>query len=298
MGYFDDDGFLHQSDVKKLLYMTPREYFYNKNKQIETKTMEIGTAVHRLLLEPQKAEDTILPLPDLAANSRISKCFQLVIDGLGGVLKVTDNKVKKQEEGVLYEISAKEYDELEELKAKYVKTISVSEISRHFGVGEVKPLFFKEKDYAAILQMADNVKNTPDAIALINACKHYEKEEKYEYKGLKFKRCLDGLGSDFVVDLKTTATPAPRSFKKAVEVCDPGRGGYGYALQAASYLIDKDFKNYCIIAVGNHEPYECFVYRLYEHTLALGFKQFAEACEIYKKLEPGYEQKPNEIDWI
>lgn len=297
MGYFDSDR-LHQSDVKRLLYMTHKEYFYSKNKKIESKTLEIGTAVHRLLLEPEKAVDTILPLPELAANSRIYKCFQLVMDGMKDVIKVTENKTKKQEEGVLYEISAKEKDELDELCEKYVRTISASEITRIFGDGEVKPLFFKEKDYAAILQMVASVKDTPDATRLLTACTHYEKVEEYEYLGLDFVRCLDGLGSDFVLDLKTTQDPTPNNFKRAVEICDPRRGGYGYALQAASYLIDKNFSDYFIVAVGNIEPFECFVYKLKEETLALGATQFAEACEIYKNLGENYEQKPNEIQWI
>lgn len=92
--------------------------------------------------------------------------------------------------------------------------------------------------------------------------------------GLACKGRLDYIRPDFLIDLKTTRDPAPRSFEKSA-------ASYGYVGQVAFYhdgavasrRIDGRELPY-IAAVQTTAPYDVVVYRLDAGTLDIGRAQY------------------------
>lgn len=117
----------------------------------------------------------------------------------------------------------------------------------------------------------------------------------YKGKHFDFKARIDYLSSDdCIIDLKTTRSAHPASFKKSIE-------NYGYDIQAAMYcylytrLTGKTIKEYKILAVEKEQPYISEMYTLSEGTLALGTQKLQEAIGLYDKYKdkdaysvPGY----------
>lgn len=291
--YFADDGYIHQSTLAKILYMSPAEFNYSLNAPKEDKEhFRIGTAVHGLLLQPQIFEDLIIEEPEI--DGRIETAFKLICDGRADAIKLTSNKTTKRSvdstgEYDLYEVSAQEYEKLQELKANYPSLL----------IPNPERMLFKPKKFQAIKKMVQSVKECPDAMTIIDNCVAFEKEETFEYRGLNFKRKQDGVGLNysFILDLKTALDPKPDAMKKAIEGIDPYYGGHAYAFQAAAYRKMTDCNTYYITAVGNTEPHETYVYQLSEKTLALGESQFNEACDRYIKFSGNFNKK-NTIQWI
>lgn len=92
--------------------------------------------------------------------------------------------------------------------------------------------------------------------------------------GLACKGRLDYIRPDFLIDLKTTRDPAPRSFEKSA-------ANYGYVGQVAFYhdgavasrRIDGRELPY-IAAVQTTAPYDVVIYRIDAATLGLGRAQY------------------------
>jgi hypothetical protein len=202
----------------------------------ETDAMKLGSAVHLLLLQPERA--------NLVA-------FIPKFDG-----RTKEGKLLKQE----YE---------EKYPAHTYILLSIE-------------MF--QKAHA----MVDSIRQNSDAMQIVNSCEAFEQEYEFNYRGIPFKCKPDGIGSNFLLDLKTTSIPN-KEWKIKNEINDRA-----YHFQAATYLRGAEKENYYIIFVRSVAPYAVFPVKLSLETINQGYVLLNEACEIYKEcLRTNPEFKPN-----
>ena len=104
-----------------------------------------------------------------------------------------------------------------------------------------------------------------------------EVESKFEmeYKDLAFKGIIDGIGDDFIFDLKTTQSSEPSKFSKDAF-------NYGYNLQAAIYLKAVQRKHYYIISVESVAPYNVTVFEMTSDLINMGTQELERLIEQFK----------------
>jgi len=90
----------------------------------------------------------------------------------------------------------------------------------------------------------------------------------WEHDGMRLKSRIDALGSNAVIDLKSTVSVEPDAFARTI-------AKYSYHMQAAYYhdackAVDGIQRDCYMIAVEKVEPYDCAVYRLSYAALEQG----------------------------
>ena len=270
---------MSQSKLKRILDGVEEFKYALDNPPEETDAMKLGTAVHLLLLQPELSW-MLLSKPNLGkSNSRLSKIWELIVEGhTQNYFPISTKKTKKQEEGVFYEVSADEYESVLSWKSNF---------SPYFLFPE-KYMLLDSDMYQQAYDMAASVRTNSDAMQILSCCESFEQEHYFDYSDIPFKAQLDGVGSNFVLDLKTTRCEN-KDHKIQWEVLDNG-----YDFQAALYLEATGKENYYIIFVRNEAPYSVFPVKLSRETLERGKLRLDDACGIYKNcLKNNPEFKPN-----
>ena len=137
-------------------------------------------------------------------------------------------------------------------------------------------IFLCMEDFKKAHDMAASVRLNSDALQILNCCESFEKIHFFNYLDIDFKCQADGVGSEFIVDLKTTRCEN-NEFKIRQEIWNQK-----YHFQAACYLEAFKKTDYYIIFVRNEPPYSVFPIKLSAEMLEQGKSLFDEACELYK----------------
>lgn len=135
-------------------------------------------------------------------------------------------------------------------------------------------ILMTQEDIDKIVGMMNSVLSHEKAMKLIKGAKsRKELTGVFNYQGYRCKMRADIFNSAGVIaDLKTTADASPEEFYKSA-------WGYGYALQAAWYLLGAStilgtpVQHFCWIAVEKTPPYAVAVHEVIPQMLELGERQ-------------------------
>ena len=264
---------LNQSSLKKILDSPAHYQAALKNKLFPTPAMKMGTALHSLVLDGEKAFNSLY--------------FDRKKEGKD--LTVAEMKEALDRKGVKYKASVKK-PELETLLYPDGKPID-----RRTGLAE--------SEFADVLGMAESLRRLQwYAGTDAEYIKRNEVSIYLDYLGESFKARLDSVLVDegVVLDLKTTDSVDPELFTKKVV-------GLGYDFQAAAYTVaaeqayGKPFK-FLFAAVERRAPYTVAVYEADEFMQAEGRRKFDEAIKLYKECKdsgqwPGKEIKVESLSY-
>jgi hypothetical protein len=134
-------------------------------------------------------------------------------------------------------------------------------------------------DYDEASAIASAVQSNPAVHELFMETTSVEQLVEWEYKGLKFKGFVDGIGSTFKFDLKSCASSEPRKFTSD---CFK----FGYPIQGAMYNIacgGTGLEDYYIIAVENKIPYNVTLFKMTKELLEYGLSEYNRMIEKFKE---------------
>lgn len=152
--------------------------------------------------------------------------------------------------------------------AQFVKDFN--ELSGDEGI--IVPASF-EKTLNAIMK---NVNDNPKVLKLLNECQ-FEVPVIAECLGIKYKAKVDGLGEDYVLEIKSSsrATNAQEFKDEALE--------RDYDLQANMYLHATHRRSHYFIRVATTAPFSVDAYKSSHEFLVSGAKKMGVVAERYKK---------------
>ena len=245
---------LNQSSLKKIL-QSPAHYQAALNQKFApSAAMEMGTAVHTLVLDGPKAFD--------------SSYFDRGQEGKD--LTVAELKEALDKKGVEYKKSAKKAD-LEDLMYPDGKPIE-----RRTGLSS--------DDYAIVQGMAEQLSRLP-YYQTSNDPEYIKRNEVsiyWDWFGIQCKARLDSVlvEEGLIVDLKTTMSVEPGLFMKKVI-------GLGYDFQAAYYAkaaevaYGKPFR-FVFAAVERTAPFDVQLFEVTDEMMAEGMAMCEDALQLYK----------------
>lgn len=98
------------------------------------------------------------------------------------------------------------------------------------------------------------------------------------WMGVKVKARIDGLGKDYIIDVKTTQDASPIAFAKSC-------AQFRYHVQAAWYRQITGINRFVFIAVEKEAPYGVACYELDEQAINLGIDIIEEQLRTYVECE-------------
>ena len=98
------------------------------------------------------------------------------------------------------------------------------------------------------------------------------------WMGVKVKARIDGLGKDYIIDVKTTQDASPVAFGKSC-------AQFRYHVQAAWYRQITGIHRFVFIAVEKEAPYGVACYELDEQAINLGIDIIEEQLRTYIECE-------------
>jgi exodeoxyribonuclease VIII len=131
-----------------------------------------------------------------------------------------------------------------------------------------------EKDLDDAQAVRDAVWANPIAKDLFDITEEVEKAFEDDIMGHRMKGFIDGIGKDFIFDLKTTQSSEPRKFARDAY-------SYGYHLQAAIYLEATGQDDYYIISVESAAPYNVTVFKMTGDMIMRGFSELKRILADY-----------------
>lgn len=153
--------------------------------------------------------------------------------------------------------------------------------------------------YEAAQRIAEAVHLHPLASQLLDGA---DREVSFVWDGRKARIDAINVERRCVIDLKTTADASPAEYvRKAWRYGVPLQLAW-YADACAAHGIEID--EAWIIAVDNADPYGVACYRLDEHALSIGRRQYLDALDALETLaapSAGYSAEPIEMEipaWI
>lgn len=133
-----------------------------------------------------------------------------------------------------------------------------------------------EKDLDDAQAVRDAVWANPIAKDLFDITGEVEQSFECNVLGHNMKGFIDGVGNDFIFDLKTTQSSEPRKFARDAY-------SYGYHLQAAIYLAAAQKEHYYIISVESAAPYNVTVFQMTEDMIHKGFEDLGRLLSEYEE---------------
>lgn len=144
-----------------------------------------------------------------------------------------------------------------------------------------------------MVQMASSVMTNPIASELIKSAIITEKTVEWtnQETGIPMKGIIDGIGTEYMFDVKTCIDAEPRKFARDAYYAN-------YHRQAAIYMdshAEQKMTDFYFIAIEKEEPYGVSVHRCSEYLLELGKKQYLDSIIEYRSWveggmpEAGYE---------
>ena len=142
--------------------------------------------------------------------------------------------------------------------------------------------FLKENEGKEILKASEvdevvEIINPLKTNKLLTQLKETELLIEWKTNGLDFKGFIDGVGDDYLLDIKTTQDASPESFLRDVIK-------YKYHWQAALYLeAVKTTQDFYIIAVETSAPYNNQTYKISKELIKKATQEIEQACEDFKE---------------
>jgi hypothetical protein len=217
---------MSQSKLKRILEGVEEFKYALDNPPETTHAMNLGQAVHLLVLQPHLSERV-------------------------GPMEKFDRRTKEGKESFLRQ---------QETIAQFPDNI-----------------FLSMEDFEKANRMAESVRKNSDAVQILSCCESFEQSHYFDLRGIPFKCQTDGVGSEFVLDLKTTRCPN-NEYKIRQEIMNNG-----YHYQAAAYLAGTGKTDFYFIFVRNEPPYAVFPVKLSQDMLDQGRWLLDDSCELYKK---------------
>lgn len=154
-------------------------------------------------------------------------------------------------------------------------------------------LVLTKNDLTKIDNMVDSVMSNPIASELITASISRETTIEWtnEETDIPMKGIIDGIGTEYMFDIKTCQDADPARFARDAYYSN-------YHRQAAIYLDshkDKKMTEFYFIAIEKDAPYGVSVHRCTDYILELGKKQYIDTIIEYRSwveagmLDQGYE---------
>lgn len=149
-------------------------------------------------------------------------------------------------------------------------------------------------EFADAVACANVVHANQEAHRLIEQSRH---EETVTWEGESYgqaKARLDGLGRDFVLEIKTARNIAPAAFGRQVV------GDLGYDLQIAWYSEGASGLPVKVVAVRNEQPYDVAVYSIPRLVYQLAGRRARDIAARYRACEaagefPGVSPRETEL---
>lgn len=137
-----------------------------------------------------------------------------------------------------------------------------------------------KEQWECVNGVASSVHAHPAAADLINSIKpgYFEVSAFDSFGGIKVKARIDGLGSDFIIDLKTTQDASESAFAKSV-------AQFRYHVQAAWYQMITGINRFIFIAVEKEAPYGVACYELDQQAIDAGTRFIEETLPMYRECE-------------
>ena len=135
-------------------------------------------------------------------------------------------------------------------------------------------------DLSKIDNMVNSVMSNPIAMELIDASIHREYliEWTNEETGIPMKGIIDGVGTEYMFDIKTCADADPSKFARDAFYSN-------YHRQASIYMDafkDQKMTEFYFIAIEKDAPYGVSVHRCSDYILELGKKQYIDLVIEYR----------------
>lgn len=267
---------MRQSQLKWILDGVDVFKYKMDNPEPTTDSMNLGTAVHLLILQPH-LEHKLIKLPNINGSTRKGKIFKFLLEGKDDLFFKVVLKNPKQEKDLFYDITFEEIKFIEEMRSIYSLIFADSK----------RFILLSPEDYDKAYAMAKSVFSNRDAMSLLKMCTHFEARYQFRYKEIDFNCTLDAHGiceyleeiaiepGPFIVDVKTTNIRNNRfEIKKEIQ-------NKKYQFQAASYRKVFPNANFINIWVRNEAPYTVFPTLMSTELLDEGDRLFDEACDIY-----------------
>ena len=150
------------------------------------------------------------------------------------------------------------------------------------------------KEAMDIRTLCHRVEEHPYAGSMLKQCQKFEVPFKMEQCGVPHRGIIDGLGSWFMLDLKTTQNVSHYSLQRSIY-------DLKYYMQAAIYqraaaLMGYDHEAYFIIAVESTAPHHVQVVELEPHYIARGHIEWENLLEQWKRWDGSVKHNLNEDD--
>jgi len=150
------------------------------------------------------------------------------------------------------------------------------------------------KEAMEIRLLCHRVEEHPYAGSMLKQCQKFEVPFEMEQCGVPHRGIIDGLGSWFMLDLKTTQSVSHYSLQRTIYDAK-------YYMQAAIYqraaaLMGYDHEAYFIIAVESSAPYHVQVVELEPHYIARGHIEWENLLEQWKRWDGSVRHSLNEDD--
>lgn len=131
----------------------------------------------------------------------------------------------------------------------------------------------KKDDYDTFMKMSNYLRLNSATKGLINGLKTTEDEFNLDYEGLLITGRIDGIGEDYIVDLKKVADASLQKVKWVIR-------DMLYDMQGAIYCMARKKQNYFLIFID--DSCECSVVKLCAETLAEGLLKFDSAINGFR----------------
>jgi len=276
--YFQHSA-INQSLLKHILESEEAFGLAKKEPFAPTANQILGTAVHRLILEPHLSH-TLLKLPKLDMTTRLGKMWNYVFkekkpDDFFFVFDKDRAPRGKKTKPVIadkYVITPDEFDEFQEIKKDYMHLLSFED--------EKDILFLNEEQFDTAHAMAQKIRQNTDAAFLLECCSAFEKEYYFEFQNIQMKAKIDAEGllptrKSFLLDLKTTGETKKSKLPYVID-------DWKYAFQAAFYLLATGGRDlFFIIFVSSKKPYTVFPVQISQSRIQKAFEEILFACKKY-----------------
>ena len=180
-----------------------------------------------------------------------------------------------QVKGTLIHTLTLEPDTFEEKYAIFEGKVKRGKAYDEFVLENEGKMIISNSDFLEASQVKAAVWENEAVRLLFDMTNTTEELVEWTSNGISLKGFIDGIGDDFIFDLKTTQSSDPKRFAS-----DAFK--YGYAMQAAMYCEAKSIKNFYIIAVESKAPFNVTLFKMTDEMLAYGKDQFDRISENYK----------------
>ena len=169
---------------------------------------------------------------------------------------------------------------------KYETSVAVTDLRRgtkafkEFEAENAGKDIVKTREAMDIRLIASRVMSHPFAAPMIRDCQHYEHAFTIDQCDIPHRGIIDGLGSWFILDLKTTQSVKYHDLQRTI-------WEQRYHMQAAIYeraahLLGFDVDCYFIIAVESKPPHHVQIVELEPHYIARGHLEWEKLLEQFK----------------